>query len=82
MPMLETNLTNGELWQLAFKMPALLHSSAGQMTVPEKENSWGIELDDGRTVVGCDFAATAEQLNNFLTDQQQETVAPSSSSDN
>ena len=82
LPMLETNLTNGELWQLAFKMPALLHSSAGQMTVPEKENSWGIQLDDGRTVIGCDFAATAEQLNNFLTDQQQETVAPSSSSDN
>ncbi len=67
LPMIETNLTNGELWQLAFKMPALLGSDAGQLTVPDEEACWGIRLPSGQSLIGCDFAAEAEQLDRFLT---------------
>lgn len=67
LPMIETNLTNGELWQLAFKMPALLGSDAGQLTVPDEEACWGIRLPSGQSLIGCDFAAEAERLDRFLT---------------
>ncbi|MFV0411923.1 MAG: LCP family protein [Oscillospiraceae bacterium] len=67
LPLLETNLTNAELWQLSFKMPALLSGQAAQITVPKEEDSWGIQLANGRVVIGCDFAAEAERLNQFIT---------------
>lgn len=67
LPMIETNLTNGELWQLAFKMPALLGSDAAQLTVPDEDACWGIKLSSGQSLIGCDFAAEAERLDRFLT---------------
>ncbi|MFV0411885.1 MAG: hypothetical protein ACK5L3_01280, partial [Oscillospiraceae bacterium] len=67
LPLLDTTRTNAELWQLSFKMPALLSGQAAQMTVPREEDSWGIQLANGRVVIGCDFAAEAERLNQFIT---------------
>ena len=67
LPMIETNLTNGELWQLAFKMPALLTSDADQTTVPDQDYCWGINLPSGRSVIGCDFEEEAARLDAFLT---------------
>lgn len=82
LPMIETNLTNGDLWQLAFKMPALLGGVAGQMTVPDRSNCWGIKLDSGRTLIGCDFAAEAERLNTFLlTGEDVDASSSDASSD-
>lgn len=69
LPMIETNLTNGELWQLAFKMPALLEDDAEQITVPDQDYCWGINLPSGRSVIGCDFEEEAARLDAFLTDE-------------
>ena len=56
-----------ELWQLAFKMPALLGSDAAQLTVPDEDACWGIKLSSRQSLIGCDFAAEAERLDRFLT---------------
>ena len=66
LPRIETNLTNGELWQLLFKMPVLLGKQAQQMTVPEREETWSISSGLQSSLIGCDFAAEADRLDRFL----------------
>lgn len=66
LPMIETNLTNGELWQLALKMPALLGSDAQQLTVPDESRTWSVPGTLEESLIGCDFEAEATRLNNFL----------------
>ena len=65
LPRIETNLTNGELWQLLFKMPVLLGKQAQQMTVPEREETWSISSGLQSSLIGCDFAAEADRLDRF-----------------
>ena len=67
LPKIETNLTNAELWQLLFKMPTLLGGESGQMTVPDEDACWGIRLESGKSLIGCDFEAEAQRLDDFLT---------------
>lgn len=67
LPMIETNLTNGELWQLAFRMPSLLSGDAEGITVPDEEACWGIKLESGKSLIGCDFEEEAQRLDDFLT---------------
>ena len=66
LPRIETNLTNGELWQHLFKMPVLLGKQAQQMTVPEREETWSISSGLQSSLIGCDFAAEADRLDRFL----------------
>ncbi len=66
LPMVETNLTNGELWQLLFKMPVLLGTDARQMTVPDREAVWSVPSQIEESLIGCDFEAEAERLDQFL----------------
>lgn len=66
LPRIETNLTNGELWQLLFKMPVLMGKQAQQMTVPEREETWSISSGLQSSLIGCDFAAEADRLDRFL----------------
>ena len=81
LPKIETNLTNAELWQLAFKMPSLINGESGQMTVPDEDACWGIRLDTGKSLIGCDFEAEAQRLDDFLTGKlTEEDLAASSDS--
>ena len=72
LPRVETNLTNGELWQLLFKMPVLLGKQAQQMTVPEREETWSISSGLQSSLIGCDFAAEADRLDRFLRGEASE----------
>ena len=75
LPMIETNLTNGELWQLALKLPALLGTEAQQLTVPEQENSWTVSGTLEESMIACDFAAEAERLDRFLLGEDLEDAS-------
>ena len=66
LPQIETNLTNAELWQLLFKMPALMGTEADQLTVPDRDKIWTISSTIESSLIGCDFEAEAERLNSFL----------------
>ncbi len=72
LPMIETNLTNAELWQLALEMPSLLGSDAQQLTVPEESNTWSISGTLESSLIGCDFEAEAKRLNDFLLGNKTE----------
>ena len=76
LPRIETNLTNGELWQLLFKMPVLLGKQAQQMTVPEREETWSISSGLQSSLIGCDFAAEADRLDRFLRGESSREGGP------
>ena len=37
------------------------------MTVPDEDACWGIRLESGKSLIGCDFEAEAQRLDDFLT---------------
>ena len=75
LPMIETNLTNGELWQLALKMPALLGSQAQQMTVPDQAQSWTVAGTLEESLIACDIEAEAKRLDSFLLGEYEADAA-------
>lgn len=66
LPMIATNLSNGDIWRLIGEVPSFAGVTAEQMTVPAKGTYWGSQLDNGRIVVACDFEKNADIINNFL----------------
>lgn len=79
LPKIETNLTNSELWKLLLRMPRLFGGESGQLTAPDQENCWGIQLESGKSLIGCDFEAETRRLDDFLTGKQEEESTGSSS---
>lgn len=67
LPMIDTNLTNGEITSLLMEIPTLAGVQAQQMTLPAEDTYWSQTLDNGRVVVACDFEQNAEILDMFLT---------------
>ena len=67
LPMMDTNLTNGEITSLLMEIPTLAGVQAQQMTLPAEDTYWSQTLDNGRVVVACDFEQNAEILDMFLT---------------
>ncbi len=67
LPMIDTNLTNGEITSLLMEIPTLAGVQALQMTLPAEDTYWSQTLDNGRVVVACDFEQNAEILDMFLT---------------
>ena len=67
LPMIDTNLTNGEITSLLMEIPTLAGVQAQQMTLPAEDTYWSQTLDNGRVVVACDFERNAEILDMFLT---------------
>ena len=67
LPMIDTNLTNGEITSLLMEIPTLAGVQAQQMTLPAEDTYWSQTLDNGRVVVACDFEQNAEILDIFLT---------------
>lgn len=80
LPQIETNLTNGELWQLLFKLPALMGKEANQLTVPDRENTWSISSTVEASLIGCDFEEEAQRLDSFLRGELVEEPAAESTS--
>lgn len=70
LPMIDTNLTNGEITNLLLKVPALAGVQAQQMTLPAEGTYGSQTLKNGRVVVSCDFEANARILDTFLTTGQ------------
>ena len=67
LPMIDTNLTNGEITSLLMEIPTLAGVQAQQMTLPAEDTYWSQTLDNDRVVVACDFEQNAEILDMFLT---------------
>ncbi len=67
LPMIDTNLTNGEITSLLMEVPSLAGVQAKQMTLPAEDTYWSQTLDNGRIIVACDFEQNAEILDKFLT---------------
>lgn len=67
LPMIDTNLTNGEITSLLMEVPTLAGVQAQQMTLPADGTYWSQTLDNGRVIVACDFEQNAEILDMFLT---------------
>lgn len=67
LPMIDTNLTNGEITSLLMEIPTLAGVQAQQMTLPAEDTYWSQTLDNGRVVVACDFERNAKILDMFLT---------------
>lgn len=66
LPLIQTNLTKGEITSLLFETPAFLGVEIEQKTIPETGTYWGKTGVDGRRMMGIDFKKNADILNQFL----------------
>ena len=68
LPMVQTNLTKGEITSLLLEAPGFISQGAQieQMTIPTYETCWNSVGVDGRKLIGVDFAANAEILQRFF----------------
>lgn len=68
LPMIQTNLTKGEITSLLLEMPAFISAGAEmeQMTIPTYETCWNSVGVDGRKMIGVDFEANAQILKEFF----------------
>ncbi len=72
LPMIQTNLTKGEITKLILEAPEFLASGVQmeQMTVPTKDTCWNSVGKDGRKMIAVDFDANAKILNEFFYGKQ------------
>ena len=68
LPMVQTNFTKSEITALLLELPGFLTSDVkiSQMTIPPRELCWNRTSDDGRSLIGVDFAENARILREFL----------------
>lgn len=68
LPMVQTNLTKGEITALLLEVPGFIGQGAqiAQMTIPTYETCWNSVGVDGRKMIGVDFAANAKILQDFF----------------
>lgn len=68
LPMIQTNLNSTEITELLFQIPAFLSSGAQmeQITIPAPDTAWNSVGVDGRKMIGVDFQANAEILQEFF----------------
>lgn len=71
LPMIQTNLTKGEITSLLLTVPGFLTKGLQieQMTIPAKDTCWNTVGVDGRKMIGVDFAANAKILQDFFYEQ-------------
>ena len=64
LPMVQTNLTKGEIAKLAMEIPGFVAGGAQieDMTVPAEGTAWNSVGVDGRKMIGVDFNANAKIL--------------------
>ncbi len=68
LPMIQTNLTKGEITKLLLEVPQFLADGVqmDQMTIPTKDTCWNSVGVDGRKMIAVDFDANAKILNAFF----------------
>lgn len=68
LPMIQTNLTKGEITSLLLEVPGFIGMGARveQMTIPTYETCWNSVGVDGRKMIGVDFEANTQILKNFF----------------
>ena len=68
LPMVQTNLTKGEITSLLLEMPGFIANGAQmeQMTIPTDDTCWNSVGVDGRKLIGVDFDANAKILREFF----------------
>lgn len=66
LPMINTNLTKAEIKSLMSLAPKFIGAEVGQLMIPEKEGSWTYVTGRGAHMLGCDFAACAKEIKEFL----------------
>lgn len=71
LPMIQTNLTKGEITSLLLEVPGFLSNGLQieQMTIPAKDTCWNTVGVDGRKMIGVDFAANAKILQDFFYEE-------------
>lgn len=72
LPMVQTNLTKGEITSLLFELPGFLSKGTQmeQMTIPTYETCWNSIGVDGRKLIGVDFEANAQILREFFYEDE------------
>ena len=65
--MIETNLTNASCGSWPSGCPRCWPNDADGITVPDEDACWGIKLESGKSLIGCDFETEAQRLDDFLT---------------
>lgn len=66
LPLIQTNLTKGEIAALIIEAPSLVGKEMEQMTIPEKGTYGSMTGMGGRSLFAVDFTANAEILQEFL----------------
>ena len=68
LPMVQTNLSKGEITSLLLEMPGFIGAGANleQMTIPTEDTCWNSIGVDGRKMIGVDFEANAQILRSFF----------------
>ena len=71
LPLVQTNLTKGEIAALLIETPSLVGKKLDQMTIPEKGTYGGMIGMGGRSLFAVDFTENAKILRNFLYDTDE-----------
>lgn len=66
LPLVQTNLTNGEIFSLALNMPQFLGKKLEQATIPLPNTYGGMTGMGGRSLYSVDFEANAKALQEML----------------
>lgn len=66
LPLVQTNLTKGEITSLLLEAPGFLGAQLEQMTIPTQDTCWNTTGVDGRKMIGVDFEANAKILREFF----------------
>lgn len=66
LPMVGTNLSKGQISSLMLSAPKFINASVGQLMIPAKDEAWSYVTGRGAYMVGCDYAAGAKLIREFL----------------
>lgn len=71
LPMVQTNLTKAEITSLLWNLPGFLNEEGliEQMTIPTYDTCWNDVGIDGRKLIGVDFTANAQILQEFFYEE-------------
>ncbi|MGI5957874.1 MAG: LCP family protein [Massiliimalia sp.] len=66
LPLVQTNLTKGEITSLLLESPGFMGKPIEDMTIPTADTCWNMTGVDGRKMIGVDFQKNAQILREFF----------------
>ena len=72
LPLIQTNLTNGEIFSLVLNMPQFLGEKTEQATIPLANTYGSMKGMGGRSLYSVDFEANAKALKEMLYGAQMQ----------